>query len=83
MSEVDQIDNVMTLEDLFLSAEFGKTVVEEPTPVVTSRCSWRRRWGHLCCPWRRFRQQPVPTTPRRTCVGTAPLPRPAAWLLHC
>ncbi len=34
MSEVDQIDNVMTLEDLFLSAEFGKTVVEESTPVI-------------------------------------------------
>jgi hypothetical protein len=34
MSEVDQIDNVMTLEDLFLSAEFGQTVVGTPTPVV-------------------------------------------------
>jgi hypothetical protein len=34
MSEVDQIDNVMTLEDLFLSAEFGKTVVEESAPAL-------------------------------------------------
>jgi len=33
MSEVDQIDNVMTLEDLFLSAEFGKTVADAPAPV--------------------------------------------------
>jgi hypothetical protein len=34
MSEVDQIDNVMTLEDLFLSAEFGKTVVDTPASAV-------------------------------------------------
>jgi hypothetical protein len=34
MSEVDQIDNVMTLEDLFLSDQFGKPAAAAPSVLI-------------------------------------------------